>query len=289
MKDLCDKFNVPYLRGFKGSNSKKYNANMGDGVMGMQISVFNSRSAYVGDVAPKLSKEQIERIQTQLKDIEEKISRRQKVMKEILDEFGSYEKMDIANKIDYDSANRVILSLNANRKNLLDKLELNDPTKLSVSDWKRGDFKLDKPSSAREYFDNSFDRLRHVFYHEIGHHIHQMYKTRFRTEKELSLVRRKYSSSSVPVIPEGGDAKYYFQIYKPLEERLHGGVNYQYRAVSKNKNSKIDLTESPSTYGTTKPVEWFAENFSLYYLDKKDLVDPAFVQILKDIIDDKIF
>lgn len=291
MKDLCDKFNVPYLRGLKTSNNTtEFLANMGDGVMGLQRMYFNNQTFNVGEPKAKLSKRRIAQIESQIEQVEETIKRKQKVLEDILEEFGSFEKMDVANRIDYDSANRAIATLNLKRKDLKFRLKENDASKLTdTSTWKRGDYKLDRPHNGSDFFDNDFDRLRQTWYHEIGHHIHQMYKTRFRTEKEMSLVRKKYSSSTVPAIAEGGEAQYYLQIFKPLEERLYGGINYKYRAVSKNKNSKIDLDESSTTYGTTNPVEWFAENFALYYLDKKDLVDPAFVQILKDIIDDKIF
>jgi hypothetical protein len=37
-------------------------------------------------------------------------------------------------------------------------------------------------------------------------------------------------------------------------------------------------------YGLTNEKEWFAENFALYYMDRKDLVDPLFVQLIESML-----
>lgn len=66
----------------------------------------------------------------------------------------------------------------------------------------------------------------------------------------------------------------YRQVEKPLENKL-------------NKIKNINQ-HSPSNYGATNTREWFAENFSLFYMGKEDLVAPEFIKILQEIRDDKI-
>ena len=43
---------------------------------------------------------------------------------------------------------------------------------------------------------------------------------------------------------------------------------------------------SPSKYGDTMAVEWFAENFSAWAMRRKDLVDPEFLILIEDILKD---
>ena len=93
----------------------------------------------------------------------------------------------------------------------------------------------------------------------MGHHVHQMYRLKdARPQRGIRIVGE----------PD------FNEVIRPLEVRL--------KKVKDWKNT------SPSNYGATDVQEWFVENFSLYYRDKKDLVDPKFVEILQEILDDKI-
>ena len=91
----------------------------------------------------------------------------------------------------------------------------------------------------------------------MGHHVHQMYKIK-----------------DIRTNPLTGTEPAWTQIKRPLEDRL--------------KKLKGWKETSPTGYGATDVQEWFVENFSLYYRGRKDLVDPKFVEILEEILDDKI-
>ncbi len=49
------------------------------------------------------------------------------------------------------------------------------------------------------------------------------------------------------------------------------------RALATLRNRK-----SSTKYGDTNSKEWFAENFTLYNLGKKDLVDPKFIKFIEE-------
>ena len=58
----------------------------------------------------------------------------------------------------------------------------------------------------------------------------------------------------------------------------------QYTFVSpiEKKLASIRIKGTSSTrYSETNTKEWFAENFSLYAMDKKDLVDPNFIKFFE--------
>lgn len=45
-----------------------------------------------------------------------------------------------------------------------------------------------------------------------------------------------------------------------------------------------DVRKSATRYGDKNEREWFAENFSLYFMDREDLVDPLFIRLIEAII-----
>ena len=44
--------------------------------------------------------------------------------------------------------------------------------------------------------------------------------------------------------------------------------------------------QSPTHYGDTEWAEWFAENFSLWAMGRKDLLSPKFEILIKELIDE---
>ena len=61
--------------------------------------------------------------------------------------------------------------------------------------------------------------------------------------------------------------------FNPLVERWM-------RTSAKKGNRK-----SATRYGDENAKEWFAENFSLYFMDREDLVDPLFIRLIDKIMD----
>ena len=45
---------------------------------------------------------------------------------------------------------------------------------------------------------------------------------------------------------------------------------------------------SPTRYGDKNAKEWFAENFSLYFMNKRDLVDPRAKEIIEKVMENDL-
>lgn len=118
------------------------------------------------------------------------------------------------------------------------------PKKFNPSVWKVGDVPGQRPHNAYSYFEDELDHARNTVYHEFAHHIHQMYG---KTQSRL-------------------------KAYPPIEIEL----KEIFRKVDKNKQA--------SAYSTTNEKEWFAENFSLYMMDRADLVDPLAIELIERLI-----
>ena len=108
-----------------------------------------------------------------------------------------------------------------------------------TSNWKRGDNIGSRPFGAEDFFSDPLDKLRVIYYHEFGHHIHNMIKV---------VDRKTY-------------------IDPPIRKKLKG-------KRTKGKTS--------TKYGDTNSREWFAENYALYEMGKRDLVDPSFIKFFEE-------
>jgi hypothetical protein len=109
-----------------------------------------------------------------------------------------------------------------------------------------------RPWTSDAFFESGFDKFRATIFHEFGHHVHQMYKMSATEWKKYLNLRRNYST--------------------PVETML--------------KNMGYKTNRSGSTrYSDANGVEWFAENFSLYCMGRKDLVDPQFLKLIKELAD----
>ena len=117
------------------------------------------------------------------------------------------------------------------------------------NDWYRS--KLGRKWSVSEHREAGFERFRSTVYHEFGHHVHQMYKVDL--EKWNDTIGRGRYRGYIP----------------PVESRI----------------DKIKNRMSPSRYGDTNSKEWFAENFAAYFNGNRDIVDPSFVEIIKELIE----
>ena len=258
-QELCKKFDVPMLRGIKGSaNTMSFNANMGDGIMGIAQFFARDTSRNVGDTLETISDKQRAKLQNFLEQKENQIKFRKEKIKNLLDG-GTYEDLNKYDQSVFDSQNRALLLLFDEYNDIKAKLKSKSLSQdyLEKNTWKRGDDISKRPHSIKSFETNYFDRFRSVWYHEIGHHIHQMYKQKIKKDIGVTIKEPNYK-----------------QVDKPLENRL-------------NKVRNIN-EHSPTKYGTTNTREWFVENFSLYYRGKEDLVAPEFLEILEEIKDGKI-
>jgi hypothetical protein len=249
------------IRGIKGSkNERSYLANMGDGVMGMQVQFAKQTSKNIGDITVT---------QARNKKINEEMDKLRKQGIELASKLNAiYNSRGASTFTEFRRSDitiaelREVSELLKKKNRIIDKYNELDSlsttslhTELSV--WKRGDNLKNRPFSAKAFEDNNVDQFRATFYHEIGHHVHQQYKIK-----------------DIRVTPASGLEPEATQVELPLEKRL--------------KNVRNIKEHSPSGYGTTNTKEWFVENFSLYYRGKEELVAPEFLKILQEIKDDKI-
>jgi hypothetical protein len=56
--------------------------------------------------------------------------------------------------------------------------------------------------------------------------------------------------------------------------------------IEKKMLGKIINNKSATKYANKNQKEWFAENFALYHMDRKDIVDPDFIKFLKEVVID---
>lgn len=261
-QELCKKFDVPMLRGIKGSaNTTQFNADMGDGVMGIAQFFARNGSRNVGESIETISDKNREKLELALAQKGEFIEKRKERIRELLrgTENGTYEELGKYDQAVFDSQNKALLVAFDEYNDIKAKLKSKSLSQdyLEANTWKRGDDISKRPHSIKSWETNYFDQFRSVWYHEIGHHIHQLYKRKIKDGVELNNREPNF-----------------LQVEKPLENRL-------------DKVTNINAT-SPTGYGTTNTKEWFVENFSLYYRGKQDLVAPEFLEILQEIKDGKI-
>ena len=273
-EELCKKFNVPMIRGIKGSkNERSFLANMGDGTMGIQLRFAQNGAKRIGD--KPLDAKTLNKFEDQKLKLEDEYVKLSAKKYEIYGELGVSDAWDWRTlgsgtfsetgkftRQNYNELNYKLSILERQSRSI--KSEINDINKkidnkliAPISNWKRGDAIGNRPWSAKSFENDNVEQFRATFYHEMGHHIHQQYKIK-----------------DIRTSPVSGTEPAWTQVNRPLEDRLN-----KVRGIKDH---------SPSQYGTTNTREWFVENFSLYYRGKEELVAPEFLKILQEIKDDKI-
>ena len=272
LDNISDRFEgVPRIRGFKTTNNSKAAASMGDGVMSLNPSTMNSRLAYLQN--PELSKEEketrINELYLELKDVGNKIESIEKDLDAFLRKYDLINpdnsiKIDKLRSIKSDPQASKELARLEDRKDyaflekreihtLIDKLNAGVKS-FSASTWKIGDPVDQRPYNAVEYFDNGIDRVLKTLVHELGHHIHQ------------TMLQDPNYSNNIQ-----SSAR-----HRPIE------IWMKSRADSLIKGQNGDL--QPSGYSVYNTKEWFAENFSLYFMGRKDLVGTEFTTLIESLL-----
>lgn len=246
---LSDQLGIPRLRGFKTLAGKRANADMGDGVMGVNPSAFNEYAASAGIGGRSLSgrADELERIWL---DLDAQVTARRselaslRAQAEAAFEAGDIEQQAIIR------AQRYRLSEETGK---LDKKaskaysawrQATAASKREVAVWAPGDAPAARPWTVKYYFEDGIDQARALLFHEFGHHVHQY------LAKEGS--RRQFGKP-------------------PLEIGL---------PVFKGRAT---MSRMLSQYGTTNGFEWFAENFSAFVMGRRDLVEPEALDLIERI------
>ena len=100
--------------------------------------------------------------------------------------------------------------------------------------------------------------MRSTMYHEFGHHIHQYLKAQITSNGHL--------------------------VGRPTEAKVKKYFLSKFRL--RKKREKIFSTR----YAEQDAYEWFAEQFSLFAMNKKgDLVTPEFIELLEELFNVKKF
>ncbi len=246
--DLSKRFGLPPLRGFKTSVASV--GSMGDGVMTLNPQYFTS---YASNVGAKAGASTIARLEEANLAMRASLNTFGNRLSEINDQLRSVPRgSDEYERLWIEKAD-IIKQYNklANEVNKNAKiLRLNKQSDVEPSSWRPGDDLAKRPFGVDHYMSNGVDRARSVLFHEFAHHLHQMYG---KTKSRL--------------------------IEKPLlEKRL--------TQIWASK-SKADKDRQASKYSTTDEFEWFAENFALYMMDKRKLVDPDAAKLIEELLNEQ--
>tara|TARA_R100001443_G_C3353778_1_gene177408 strand:+ start:21 stop:1655 length:1635 start_codon:yes stop_codon:yes gene_type:complete len=120
-------------------------------------------------------------------------------------------------------------------------------TEMKPNTWTRGDDPKRKAYVLEAYLPDKADKMRALAYHEFAHLVHQQTGV------------------------------------KNIEDLLNPPVEKEMKTILKPKTRKEG---SPTKYGESENVEWFAENFSAYFNNRKDLVDPKFTTLIERLVAD---
>jgi hypothetical protein len=246
---LSDQLGIPRLRGFKTLAGKRANADMGDGVMGVNPSAFNEYAAAAG-IGGRTVTARVAELERIWLDLDAQVTARRaelvalRAQAEAAFEAGDIEQQAIIR------AQRYRLSEETGK---LDKKaskaysawrQASKASERPVAVWKPGDAPAARPWTVKYYFEDGIDQARALLFHEFGHHVHQY------LAKEGS--RRQFGKP-------------------PLEIGL---------PVFKGRAT---MGRMLSEYGTTNGFEWFAENFSAFVMGRRDLIEPEALDLIERI------
>ena len=137
-----------------------------------------------------------------------------------------------------------------------EKRELERYLPKQPSDWTLGSEKI-KPFTSEEYMTGGMDHVRSTMYHEFGHQIHQTYKR--------------------PIIDGKINAG-----RRPFEEEL---VSRWRKIYTTKRKRKADFW---TRYAEQDAYEWFAESFSFWAMGDLEKVNPLFIEMIEEIMNDAV-
>lgn len=256
LDDLAKQIGVPPVRGFVSLRvTSKHGADMGDGVMGFQPPTFNFYSRRIGskEPAPNLAN-----IGEQRSAIKKEIDPLQNELDKVMEAFDANRRRysEIATIRDRPGALEILAERNA----LLEKIETLmardrelQRAAMSIkpaSDWTPGRLAAKRPYNSADYQAEALDKARTLMFHEFGHHVHQMLNKRERRR----LVETPLEAALTPLFRD-------------------------YMLQRKGKG--------PTGYSEGDKYEWFAENFAVYVMGRKDLVDKEALKLIERIFNGK--
>lgn len=312
LDEMTDRLNLPRIRSIVVKSSNRYNMAMGDGILYINHRYINDlvgmrlhKSRGMSDAdRQRLVLELAEQGQPDLDEYRSLGDRMQEIMEEI-DENRSLKPtigLD-AYLLRHNELAKEYNDLSKKRKRLRTKIEKNKrerdallapQSELEVSDWNPSKPIKDRPFSGKQYISDPLERVRHTFYHEMGHQIHQTYKMKTK-QSHLDFVdkaRQRFiaEGNDPDTIPLDFIEPNFRATSRPLdawldraktENLLYGGG----RKGKINDPEKAKLTWSE--YGNHNGHEWFAENNANYWRGDREKVDPKFITLMENILEGK--
>ncbi|KAK0342353.1 hypothetical protein LTR94_022616 [Friedmanniomyces endolithicus] len=242
---MADAFRIPRLRAFKTSAASSI-ASMGDGLMNINPTFFNAYAAEIGGRSSAALAEAAAKNIAEMGDRIAELGRKLNVLKE---EYRTLPKDGSDPRVFavIDEQKVLIKEYNAlSKKHYKARQDQRKTAKRSVSTWKPGDNPQGRPFNSVDYYEDIADQARAVLYHEFAHHVHQM------------------RSKAGP-------------------RRIHGDPPLERRLVVMKRSA--DMSRQLSKYSMENAYEWFAENFSAYMMGRTDLVDPAIIALIEELLD----
>lgn len=247
--DLAKQLGLPPIRGFKSLSGSKAVANQGDGVMAFNPTYFNAYADRVGGRSATGALEEIAAkraaIQAEMQPLVEQMRALRAERNDLPMGDPRYAELT---KQEYDLY-KPLADLRKKDDALWRKAGLMERASKggvkTLTEWKPGDDIKARPHSVGSYFPEGVDQARATIYHEFGHHLHQYLKK--------AGPRRQYGAP-------------------PLERDL---ITYYRQAMHARRSTQA------SKYSLTNEHEWFAENFALFTLGRKDLVDETARELIE--------
>lgn len=251
---ICDAFAVPRIRGIRTvPSSRSHVMNMGEGTLGINANLVNG---YTGKVETKAADE-LAKVTARLDKLADKL-------KAGREEFDESDAVGFLEK--YAGDYREYRDLASTQNKLKQKVGRTEKiANKSLVEWKPGDNPEKRPWTIDQYFEDPIDRMRALLYHETGHLVHDYFNNSggyLGRTAEGKLVRK-----NPPVIRE-------------LEKRF---AKFG-RATPKEYDPRTSKSHFPSKYATTQPVEWWAENFSLYMMGRFELMEPELKELIEEML-----
>ena len=253
---IATRFGVPLIRGFKDGAGRAI-ANMGDGVMGLDSDSFNRYAVglTVAQMDPAFVEKEKAKLDleiTENKRRQDALYEQQEAIRNGNPDFWS-DSTNETEKNEYRRLGEERDALVKKYKELSNRLlELNQTnTKNDVVEYDPNATIKDRPYLMDRYYSTGVERARLTMYHELGHHIHQMFQ-----------------ASRI------GNTK---GIKRPIESWL---AQNRSRLIGPS-NKHVQL----SRYAMKNQHEWFAENFAEYFMNSdRSRVDPLFIELIETML-----
>lgn len=246
--DLTTRFGLPALRGFKTGKSAV--ASMGDGIMTLNPEYF---SGYASNVGAKTTEAALEALTEKTAAMRQALAEYSSRLNEIRAKLREVTAFSTEYNDLLLEQSGIIKAYNRTAADInknAKTIKINQRNQVAASEWKPGDDVAKRPFGVEHYMSNGVDRARSVLYHEFAHHVHQTYA------KTASRLSEK----------------------PPIERRL-------LQIWGRPSAAQKDL--QASKYSTTNEKEWFAENFALYMMDKRDLVDADAAKLIEELLNEQ--